>query len=138
MPFSYLSVTTESNDGNTHNVRIYSDITGGKKARLFVGIKLTSFAEFLQDTTSGADIMWGIEDDGTNIILSERLVESMAFTEIDSRAADATEYYCYKRASFISSSIFVPLVSLALFRSKEPKLPGKFHRAMSLVQQLLT
>lgn len=35
MPFSYLYINTASNDGNAHNVRLYSDITGGKTASCF-------------------------------------------------------------------------------------------------------
>ena len=101
MPFSYLYVSTESNDGKVHNIRLYSDITGGNSLSCLVVICLTPFAEFLQDSTSTVNISWASKDDGTNIILSEQLVEPFAFTEIDNRAADATEYYCYKRASFI-------------------------------------
>lgn len=98
MPFSYLYITTETNDGNLHNVRLYSDISGGKKVSRFVTNGLTSVVEFLQDQSSTADIKWASQDDGTNIILSERLAKPLAFTERENRAADAIEYYCYKRA----------------------------------------
>lgn len=104
MPFSYLYVTAKSNDGDTHNVRLYSDITGGNAANYLIKIRfwLTDFVEFLQ-ANSGVHTSWANQDDGTNIILSEQLVERMAFTEVDDRAADAVEYYCHKRASLTSA-----------------------------------
>lgn len=34
MPFSYLSMTAESNDGNAHDVQVYSDVSGGKFVHL--------------------------------------------------------------------------------------------------------
>lgn len=101
MPFSYLYVTAESSDGDAHIVRLYSDITGGKT--FICCIRVRPWLAFLEHLQDGSEVLitWANQDDGTNIILSERLVEEMAFTEIDNRAADAVEYYCHKRASFM-------------------------------------
>lgn len=48
----------------------------------------------------GSNISWTSNDDGTNIILSEQLVQPKQFVESDNHALDAIEYYCYKRVSY--------------------------------------
>ena len=49
----------------------------------------------------GANVSWQSNDDGTNIILSEQLVQPVPFGESGDHALDAVEYYCYKRVSVV-------------------------------------
>lgn len=36
MPFTYFALSATSNDGNAHNLRVYSDITGGSSKCLIL------------------------------------------------------------------------------------------------------
>ena len=83
MPFSYLSLSATSNDGNSHSIRFYSDISG----------------EFMAgDTTQTAQ--WAYDDQsGEYVILSMQLQAQQKYTEVNDLAQDSVEYYAVKKVS---------------------------------------
>ncbi|KAL5536139.1 hypothetical protein ACEPAF_4244 [Sanghuangporus sanghuang] len=82
LPFSYLSMSASSTDGNVHNLRMYSDISG----------------EFIAGNTSEI-AQWAWSDDSDYVVLSMWLATQQRYTEFENHAQDATEYYALKKIS---------------------------------------
>ncbi|KAL5519642.1 hypothetical protein ACEPAH_1325 [Sanghuangporus vaninii] len=87
IPFSYITMSASSIDGNTHNVRMFIDMNG----ELITG-------------DSSLLAQWAAEEDGEYTILTMQLQNQRAFTEIGSRAQDAVEYFCFKKINGTISS----------------------------------
>ncbi|KAL1712103.1 DUF1793-domain-containing protein [Schizophyllum commune] len=79
-PFSYMAVSAASNDGASHSVQVYSDISG----EWIVG-----------DTTRAANWTTTTTDDGT-IIHQAQLQEQTPFAEVDDRVLQGSVYYAVK------------------------------------------
>ena len=109
LPFSYMYITAESNDGNAHNVRMYSDISGGELPIYSFSCRrqLTTVLEFLLGAP-GNNVSWNANDLGDYVILSEQLVQPASFTEVEDHAMDAVEYYCLKK---VRGSASISLIS---------------------------
>ncbi|KAL5536140.1 hypothetical protein ACEPAF_4245 [Sanghuangporus sanghuang] len=87
IPFSYITMSASSIDGNTHNVRMFINTNG----ELITG-------------DSSLLAQWDASDDGEYTILTMQLQNQRAFTEIGNHAQDAVEYFCFKKISGTSSS----------------------------------
>ncbi|EJC98593.1 DUF1793-domain-containing protein [Fomitiporia mediterranea MF3/22] len=82
LPFAYYTMSAKSLDGNAHQLRMYSDISG----------------EFITgDTTEIAT--WNGDDEGSYVVLSMQLQTQQQYTELGNHAQDATEYYSFKKIS---------------------------------------
>ncbi|EJC98591.1 DUF1793-domain-containing protein [Fomitiporia mediterranea MF3/22] len=87
MPYSYLSISASSTDGNSHSLRLYSDISG----------------EFIAGNVS--DIaQWSSSDEGEYIVLSMQLQAQQKYVEVSNHPQDATEYYAFKKISGTTTS----------------------------------
>ncbi|KAL5533554.1 hypothetical protein ACEPAG_14 [Sanghuangporus baumii] len=87
VPFSYITMSASSIDGNAHDVRMFINTNG----ELITG-------------DSSLLAQWGGEDDDEYTILTMQLQNQLAFTEIGNHAQDAVEYFCFKKISNTSSS----------------------------------
>ncbi|KAI5120591.1 hypothetical protein M0805_002540 [Coniferiporia weirii] len=88
LPFSYFYMSAASLDGNPHNLRMYSDLTG----------------DFLAGTETEI-VQWSpvdIEDD--YVILNMQLQTQQAFTEVNNFPQDGTEYYSLKKIDGTTTS----------------------------------
>ncbi|EJC99891.1 DUF1793-domain-containing protein [Fomitiporia mediterranea MF3/22] len=79
LPFAYLSISAASTDGGAHSLQMYSDISG----------------EFITGDTSKV-AQWTADESGDYVVLSMQLQTQQQFSEINSFAQDATEYYSFK------------------------------------------
>lgn len=106
MPFTYLSMSATSTDGNAHTLRMYSDISGGQSIHQILFLRNFSIKqrshlliEFIAgDTTQLAQ--WTAIDDGQYTVLNMALQTQRKYTEINQFAQDATEYYAFKKVRF--------------------------------------
>ncbi|KAL5494579.1 hypothetical protein ACEPAI_40 [Sanghuangporus weigelae] len=87
LPFSYYTMSASSLDGNSHQLRMYSDISG----------------EFIAGDTSALAI-WNSDDEGQYIVLSMQLQTPQKYTEVGNHAQDAVEYYAFKKISGATAS----------------------------------
>ena len=103
-----MYITAESNDGNAHTVRMYSDISGGELPLFSFSCvrQLTIILEFLLGAP-GNNVSWNANDLGDYVILSEQLVQPASFTENGDHAMDAVEYYCLKKVRGSASISFL-------------------------------
>ncbi|KAI5120589.1 hypothetical protein M0805_002538 [Coniferiporia weirii] len=88
LPFSYFYMSAASLDGNPHNLRMYSDVTG----------------DFIAG--SGSEIIQWTPDDNEDdyIILNMQLQTQQAFTEVNNFPQDGTEYYSLKKIDGTTTS----------------------------------
>ncbi|KAI5119765.1 hypothetical protein M0805_009236 [Coniferiporia weirii] len=88
LPFSYFYMSAASLDGNPHNLRMYSDVTG----------------DFIAG--SGSEIIQWTPDDNEDdyVILKMQLQTQQAFTEVNNFPQDGTEYYTLKKINGTTTS----------------------------------
>ena len=125
MPFSYFTMSAESNDGNNHTLRMYSDISGGTLLVTSSALRCSSkgfCAEFIAGNTN-AIAEWNSTDDGQYIVLSVTLQSPSSFSEITNVPEDATEYYSFKRVSSIDIPIHCLTCSLPSLSCHFPAFP---------------
>ncbi|KAL5508744.1 hypothetical protein ACEPAG_4723 [Sanghuangporus baumii] len=88
MPFSYLYFEVDSIDGNAHDIRIRSDVTG----------------EWISGDNS-LESEWQINESSDFVYLQMGLTSPGPYQEIDDRPQDATVYYCTKKTTGVSWQI---------------------------------
>lgn len=102
MPFSYMTMSASSNDGSEHSLRLYSEVTGGQYDSLhlhrsfYLTISRLS-SDFLAGFRPVQLINWSADDSGQYVVLYAELETPLEYTEINNHAADATEYYAFKK-----------------------------------------
>ncbi|KAH8111927.1 DUF1793-domain-containing protein [Phellopilus nigrolimitatus] len=88
LPFSYFYLSVQSSDGQSHDVQLYSDVSG----------------EWITgDSTLQAN--WTANGDSNIVYLQMQLASPNAYQEIDSRPQDATLYYSMKNSNGVSWQI---------------------------------
>ncbi|EPS95243.1 hypothetical protein FOMPIDRAFT_1054403 [Fomitopsis schrenkii] len=77
LPFSYTALEFESTDGNSHDIQVYSDITG----------------EWLCGDR-GQEMKWSAPTQTDDIVYHQfELTQPQAFTEVNQQACDGTAYH---------------------------------------------
>ena len=97
LPFSYVYIDVESNDGQEHSVQLYSDISAGAYTihSQLLSLLTLNCAEWISgDSESLTD--WGtdkLERGSSMIHKASRQLPQASMQEIESLAEDATVYY---------------------------------------------
>ncbi|KAI0267461.1 hypothetical protein BC834DRAFT_953477, partial [Gloeopeniophorella convolvens] len=98
IPFSYMSLTVKSLDGNTHSVQVYSDVSG----------------EWLSGDRNH-EIMWSQPVDPDVIFHTVGLQQPAVFTEIQTQAEWGTLYYAMKAGNAVTWKIARDITSRGAF-----------------------
>ncbi|EJD08023.1 DUF1793-domain-containing protein [Fomitiporia mediterranea MF3/22] len=88
LPFSYMYITVQPNDGGSHSVQIYSDVSGE-----FIG------------GNSGVQANWTFNESSDFVYLQMNPSSPLPFQELNKRPQDGTLYYCMKKANGVSWQI---------------------------------
>ncbi|KAH8111930.1 DUF1793-domain-containing protein [Phellopilus nigrolimitatus] len=88
LPFSYFYLSVQSSDGQSHDVQLYSDVSG----------------EWITGD-SNLQANWTANGDSNIVYLQMQLASPNAYQEIDSRPQDATLYYSMKNSNGVSWQI---------------------------------
>ena len=102
-----MYISAESNDGNAHDVRMYSDITGGEHETICCRNQRSNLLiEFLASKKPGVNVTWNGADLGEYVILSMKPAVPEPLAESSDLASDAIEYYCFKKVIEAFVTIF--------------------------------
>ncbi|EJC98584.1 DUF1793-domain-containing protein [Fomitiporia mediterranea MF3/22] len=88
MPFSYMSITVQPNDGGSHSVQLYSDVSGE-----FIGGNFR------------VPVNWTINESSDFVYLQMSPSSPLPYQELNKRPQDGTLYYCMKKANGVSWQI---------------------------------
>ncbi|EJC98586.1 DUF1793-domain-containing protein [Fomitiporia mediterranea MF3/22] len=88
MPFSYMYLTVQPNDGGSHSVQLFSDVSGE-----FIG------GDF------GVPVNWTINESSDFVYLQMNPSSPLPFQELNERPQDGTLYYCMKKTDGVSWQI---------------------------------
>ncbi|KAH8111919.1 DUF1793-domain-containing protein [Phellopilus nigrolimitatus] len=88
LPFSYFYLSAQSSDGQSHDVQLYSDVSG----------------EWITGNST-LQANWTANQDSNIVYLQMQLASPNAYQEIDSRPQDATLYYSMKNSNGVSWQI---------------------------------
>ena len=101
VPFSYLQITVEPNDGNSHDVQIYSDVYGGEFSVLVCAcLSLTCLSDWIcADNTSPLNWTANVDDGFT--FLQMEYVNPVPFQESQDLPRDGSLYYAAKNVGTV-------------------------------------
>ncbi|KAI0267487.1 hypothetical protein BC834DRAFT_822335, partial [Gloeopeniophorella convolvens] len=98
IPFSYMSLTAKSLDGNTHSVQVYSDVSGEWNSG-----------------DRGQEIVWSQPADPDVIFHTVKLQQTAVFTEIQTQAEWGILYYAMKVGDAVTWKIARDIISRGAF-----------------------
>lgn len=128
LPFSYFYINVTSNDGNAHDVRLYSDISAGEYL-LYL---------FIRKSTPGTDdqwwpiewvsgnlnsiVDWSVTNEDGVIMLQTQRQTIAGFSEINDHAEDSTAYYNMLEVGGVSSDMFAAFTENLPLSNPESRL----------------
>ena len=92
-PFGYVAIEATSQDGQAHDVQVYSDISGGTHhTNVSCGMLLTVAIEWLSGNR-GSQITWALSSTSPNVIHNITLTSPQVYTDIAGQANWGAWYY---------------------------------------------